>query len=42
MELGVRSVSEFFDDGGRVDFSRLDPAEFAALKRDILLSLAVK
>ncbi len=39
LDLGGATITEFFDDAGTVDFSRLGSGDIAALKRDILLTL---
>ncbi len=39
LDLGGSTITEFFDDAGRVDFSRLGSADIAALKRDVLITL---
>lgn len=42
LDLGGGTITEFFDDAGRVAFSRLRPEQIAALKRDILNTLDEK
>jgi hypothetical protein len=39
LNLGGATITEFFDDAGRVDFSQLASSDIAALKRDILTTL---
>ncbi len=39
LNLGGATITEFFDDAGKVDFSQLGSSDIAALKRDILTTL---
>jgi len=39
VDLGGETISEFFDDAGRVSFGTLRPEQLAALRRDLLRSL---
>ncbi len=39
VDLGEETISEFFDDAGRVSFGRFKPEQLAALRRDFLRSL---